>query len=65
MLEHIGLLYFEVIYFGSFGVEHIPNENKKIIGNKNIKGNFFDSALKQFNNVWTVLRWILWTYACK
>ena len=25
-----------IIYFDSFGVEHIPKEIKKIIGNKNI-----------------------------
>ena len=28
-------------YFDSFGVEHIPNEIKKLIGNKNIKTNIF------------------------
>ena len=26
----------EIVYFDSFGVEHIPEEIKKIIGNKNI-----------------------------
>ena len=31
----------EVIYFGSFGVEHIPKEIKKFIGNKDIKANIF------------------------
>ena len=31
----------KVIYFDSFGVEHIPEEIKKIIGNKNIKANIF------------------------
>ena len=31
----------EVIYFDSFGVEHIPKEIKKFIGNKNIKTNIF------------------------
>ena len=30
-----------VIYFGSFGVEHIPKEIIKIIGNKNITANIF------------------------
>ena len=30
-----------VNYFDSFGVEHIPKEIKKIIGNKNTKGNIF------------------------
>ena len=29
------------VYFDSFGVEHIPNEIKKIIGNKDIKANIF------------------------
>ena len=28
-------------YFDSFGVEHIPKEIKKIIGNKNIKKKVF------------------------
>ena len=27
----------EAIYFHSFGIEHIPNEIKKFIGNNNIK----------------------------
>ena len=31
----------EVIYFDSFGVEHIPKEILKFIGNKNIKSNIF------------------------
>ena len=31
----------EVIYFDSFGVEHIPKEIKKFIGNKDIKANTF------------------------
>ena len=31
----------EVIYFDSFGVEHVPEEIKKIIGHKNIKTNIF------------------------
>ena len=33
----------EIIYFDSFGVEHISKENlfKKFIGNKNIKANIF------------------------
>ena len=30
-----------VIYFDSFGVEHIPKEVKKFIGNKNITTNIF------------------------
>ena len=31
----------EVIYFDSFGIEHIPSEINKFIGNKNIKSNIF------------------------
>ena len=31
----------EVIYFDGFGVEHIPKEIKKFIGNKNIKPNIY------------------------
>ena len=31
----------EIVYFDRFGVEHIPEEIKKIIGNKNIKANIF------------------------
>ena len=31
----------EIVYFDSFGVEHIPEEIKKFIGNKNIKANIF------------------------
>ena len=42
---HIGLLYFvkkdEIVYFDSFGVEHIPKEIKEFIGNRNIKANIF------------------------
>ena len=30
-----------VTYFGSFGVEHIPKEIKKFIGNKNIIANIY------------------------
>ena len=30
-----------VTYFGSFGVEHIPKEIKKFIGNKNIITNIY------------------------
>ena len=31
----------EINYFDSFGVEHVPEEIKKIVGNKNIKANIF------------------------
>ena len=31
----------EIIYFDSFGVEYIPEETEKFIGNKNIKANIF------------------------
>ena len=31
----------EIVYFNSCGVEHVPEEIKKFIGNKNIKENIF------------------------
>ena len=31
----------EVVYFDSFGVEHVPKEIKRFIGHKNIKTNIF------------------------
>ena len=31
----------EIVYFDGFGVEHVPEEIKKFIGNKNIKANIF------------------------
>ena len=31
----------ELVYFDSFGVEHVPEEIKEFIGNKNIKINIF------------------------
>ena len=30
-----------VVYFDSFGVDHIPKQTKKFISNKNIKTNIF------------------------
>ena len=45
MLVHIGLHYFakknEIVYFDSFGDEHIPEQFKELIGNKNIIANIF------------------------
>ena len=45
MQARIGLLYFvakhEIVYFDSFGVEHVPEENKEFVENKNIKANTF------------------------
>ena len=40
----------EIVYFDNFGVEHVPEEIKEFIGNKNIKANIFSSAIKQFNS---------------
>ena len=31
----------EIVYFDSFGIEHIPEEIKEFIRNKNIKTNIF------------------------
>ena len=44
MGTHWIALYFktnEVIYFDSFGVEHVPTEIAKFIGNNDIKTNIF------------------------
>ena len=43
------------VYFNSFGVEHIPEEIKEFIGNKNIKTNIFRV---QANNS------VVWGYFC-
>ena len=55
-LIHIALLYFVkrsgIGYFDSFGVEHVPKQIKKFIGNKNTP------TSKQFNNEWVLLHWI-------
>ena len=31
----------EIVYFDSFGVEHVPQKIKKFVGNKNIIANIF------------------------
>ena len=31
----------EICYFNSFGVEHVPEETKEFVGNKNIIANIF------------------------
>ena len=31
----------EIVYFDSFGAEHIPEEIKKFLSNKNIKANIY------------------------
>ena len=31
----------EIVYFDSFGVEHVPKEIKEFVGNKNVKDNIF------------------------
>ena len=58
ILVHIGLLYFvkknEMVYFDSFGVEHIPEGIKEFIGNKTFIGNkskHFSNTSKSFSNV--------------
>ena len=47
----------EIVYFDSFGVEHIPEEIKEFIRNKN-KNKYFSSTKKRFKNVWVLLHWI-------
>ena len=49
----------EIIYFDSFGVEHVPEEIKELIGNKNIKANIFriqakDSVMCGYFCIWFI-----------
>ena len=37
------------VYFDSLGIEHIPSEINKFIGNKNIKSNIF--RLKAYDSI--------------
>ena len=46
-------------YFDSIGVEYIPKEIKKFIGNKNIITNIYKI---QFDYMWILLHWIYWFY---
>ena len=39
----------EIVYFNSFGVEHVPKEIKEFVGNKNIKANIF--RVQAYNSV--------------
>ena len=39
----------EVIYFDSFGVEHIPKEIKRFIGHKDMKANIF--RIQAYNSI--------------
>ena len=45
-----------IIYFYSFGVEYIPKEIKKFIGNKNIITNIYTSI--RLDSAWILLIWI-------
>ena len=36
----------DIVYFDSFGVEHVPEEIKEIVGNKNTKANIFGVQAK-------------------
>ena len=38
-----------IIYFDSFGVEHIPKKIKKFIGNKNIITNIY--SIQAYNSI--------------
>ena len=39
----------EVIYFDNFCVEHVPKENKRFIGHKDIKTNIF--RIQAYNSI--------------
>ena len=46
-----------VIYFKSFGVEHISKEIKRIIAKK-YHNKYLQNTNIRFNNMWTFLYWI-------
>ena len=52
-MEHIVIALYvnndNIAYFDSFGVEHIPKEIKKFIGNKNIITNIY--RIQAFNSI--------------
>ena len=52
----------EFFYFDSFGVEHVPEQTEKIIGQKKHKNKHITNLHKQFNNVCLFLHWIHWFY---
>ena len=47
-----------IIYFDSFGVEHIPKEIKKLIGNKNIITNICRIQVYDLAILSILLYWI-------
>ena len=54
----------EVIYFDSFGVEHVPKEVKRLVANKDIKIYIQDTS-RQLNITWLFLCFIHRFYGCK
>ena len=44
-----------IVYFDNFGVEHIPKEIKRFIGNKNIIINIYRTQSIRFDKVWIFL----------
>ena len=54
-----------VTYFDSFGVEHIPIEIKKFLGNKNITKSIYKNTSIRFQKVWILLHWIYWFHVKK
>ena len=48
----------EIVYFNSFGVEHVLEEIEEFIGYNNIKANIFRVQAKKFSNAWVRLHWI-------
>ena len=57
---------YKVIYLDSFGVEHVPEEIKKFIGNKNIKTNIF--RVQAYNSImcgYFCIGFIDFMFSCK
>ena len=49
-----------VTYFDSFGVEHIPKQIRKSIGNIKYYNKYLQNLSIWFNNVWIFLYWNYW-----
>ena len=47
-----------ITYFDIFGVEHIPKEIRKFIGNKNITKNIYRMQAYDLIMYWILLYWI-------
>ena len=56
----------EVVYFDSFGIEHVPKEIKYLLDIKASKQTYLEyKQTIQFNNVRILLHWVHIFYVCR